>query len=461
MDNKMSADLYLINAKVVTDQEVFNGGVVIVDGKIAEVVHGDRPVQAARVIDLEGKLLMPGVIDGHVHINEPGRSDWEGYQTGSKAAAAGGITTLLDMPLNSIPYTTNRAALTMKREAACGQSVVDYGHWGGFVDNNLADLDELNEDGVIGFKAFASNSGVDFERVNDDMIFAGLKKMAELGNIMGLHAENEFVTRYLSQKMQSDGRTDRSGWYESRPPETELEAVLRSCFWAKTTGGNLHVVHVSIPDGIRAIAKAKQEGVRVTSETCPHFLFFDHADFERIGPAAKCAPPIRSRAHVDELWDCVLSGLVDVIGSDHSPCLWSDKEKGMDNIWKAWGGISGMQTMLPALLTEGVHKRGLPLTSLVKMLSSNPARLYGIDAQKGTLQPGCDADLVVVDLDREWTLTADQLYYKNQHSAYVGCTFKGMVMQTLVRGKTVYRDGLITEQPGYGMLLRRDHAHRY
>jgi len=457
----MSSDLYLKNAEVVTENEIFHGGVVIVGEKIAEVVRGDHDIEADTIVDLKGKYLLPGIIDGHVHLNEPGREVWEGYKTGSMAAAAGGVTTVLDMPLNSTPPTIHREELTKKRAVAKDQAVVDYGQWGGFVDNNLDNLEALNEDGVIGFKAFASNSGVDFERIDDDLIYAGLRKMVELGNMIGLHAENEFVTSYLAKEIQATGRIDRAGWYESRPPETELEAINRSCFWAKTTGGNLHIVHVSIPEGHRAIAQAKKEGAHVTSETCPHFLFFDHQDFERIGPAAKCAPPLRSREMVDELWECVAEGLVDVIGSDHSPCTWDLKENGMDNIWKAWGGISGLQSTLPALLTEGVHKRGLSLTTLVRLLSGNPARLYGLDDQKGAIREGLDADLIVVDLEREWTLTEDQLFYKNKHSAYVGYPFKGQVVQTLVRGKTVYQDGKIVADPGYGKLLRRNHAYNF
>jgi len=457
----MSSDLYLKNAEVVTENEIFHGGVVIVGEKIAEVVRGDHDIEADTIVDLKGKYLLPGIIDGHVHLNEPGREVWEGYKTGSMAAAAGGVTTVLDMPLNSTPPTIHREELTKKRAVAKDQAVVDYGQWGGFVDNNLDNLEALNEDGVIGFKAFASNSGVDFERIDDDLIYAGLRKMVELGNMIGLHAENEFVTSYLAKEIQATGRIDRAGWYESRPPETELEAINRSCFWAKTTGGNLHIVHVSIPEGHRAITQAKKEGAHVTSETCPHFLFFDHQDFERIGPAAKCAPPLRSREMVDELWECVAEGLVDVIGSDHSPCTWDLKENGMDNIWKAWGGISGLQSTLPALLTEGVHKRGLSLTTLVRLLSGNPARLYGLDDQKGAIREGLDADLIVVDLEREWTLTEDQLFYKNKHSAYVGYPFKGQVVQTLVRGKTVYQDGKIVADPGYGKLLRRNHAYNF
>ena len=457
----MSIDLYLKNAQVVTETEVFHGGVTVEGEKIAGVVRGDQEIQAVQVIDLQGCVLLPGVVDAHVHFNEPGRENWEGYRTGTMAAAAGGVTSVLEMPLNSTPPTINRELLAYKRQVVASQAVVDYGNWGGLVDNNLADLDAMHEDGVIGYKAFASASGVDFERLNDDLIYAGLDKMRQLGNVVGLHAENEWVCSYLSKQLKDAGRTDRAAWYESRPPFAELETIQRASYWAKVTGGNLHVVHISVADGIRHLAQLRQAGVHVTAETCPHYLFFDHQDFERIGPAAKCAPPIRSREDVEALWACVLEGLVDTIGSDHSPCSWDEKEKGMDNIWKAWGGISGVQLTLPVLLSEGVNKRGLSLSELARMLSYNPARLFGLYPQKGKIQPGADADLAVVDLGQEWTLSADQLFYKNKFSAYVGSTFKGQVQRTLVRGKTVYHSGQILAEPGYGKLLLRSYPYQY
>jgi allantoinase len=279
--------------------------------------------------------------------------------------------------------------------------------------------------------------------------------------VIGVHAENEYVTAMLGRQLREAGRTDRAAWHESRPPVTELEAINRAIYWAKAAQGNLHIVHVTLADGIRAAARAKQEGVHVTVETCPHYLFFDQEDFVRIGPAAKCAPPLRSRSEVERLWECVLDGLVDTIASDHSPCTWAEKEPGMTNIWKAWGGISGVQTMLPAILTEGVHKRGLPLSALVRMMATNPARIFGLYPQKGTILPGSDADLVVVDLDKEWSLTENDLFYKNKHSAFVGRSFKGAVERTIVRGVTVYQHGQITAPPGFGQLLRRRHPYNY
>ena len=282
-----------------------------------------------------------------------------------------------------------------------------------------------------------------------------------MGNVIGVHAENEWVTTYLGKQMRESGRTDRASWTQSRPPETELEAIQRACYWAKVSGGNLHIVHVTIADGIRAIAQAKRDGIHVTAETCPHYLFFDEQDFERLGPAAKCAPPLRSRENVEAMWQCVAEGLIDTIGSDHSPCNWEEKAKGLDNVWKAWGGISGIQTMLPALLSEGVNKRDLPLPQLMKLLATNPARLFGVYPQKGTIAVGCDADLVIVDLNREWTLSADQLFYKNKHSAFVGYSFKGAVDRTFVRGQTVYQNGQITVEPGFGQAVRRTSRYAY
>jgi allantoinase len=457
----MKADLYLKNGLIVTEDTTFEGGVVVQQGRISQLVSGNVALDAEEIIDLQGKVVLPGLVDDHVHFNEPGREHWEGYRTGSMAAAAGGVTTVLEMPLNATPPTIDRSKLLRKREAARREAVVDYAHWGGLVDNNLDALDELNAEGVIGYKAFLSNTRTDFERIDDDLLYAGLLQTRTSGNVLGTHAENEYVTRLLGEQLQAVGRTDPAAWPESRPPFTELEAIQRAIYWARVSGGNLHIVHVTIAAGIRAAAQAKCEGVNVTVETCPHYLFFDHDDFVRIGPAAKCAPPIRSRDEVEALWECVLEDLVDTIASDHSPCPWSDKEPGFDNIWKAWGGISSIQSTLPVMLTEGVHKRGLPLPALARLMAANPARIFGLYPQKGTLRPGSDADLVVVDMDKEWTLSVDDLFYKNKHSAYVGCSFQGAVEQTIIRGVTVYRDGQITVEPGFGQLLRRGYPYRH
>ena len=451
----MQADLYVKNGLVVTEENTFHGGVVIADGKIVELVAGDTAVSAQETIDVSGKAILPGIVDDHVHFNEPGREHWEGYHAGSMAAAAGGVTTFMEMPLNATPPSIDREKLIHKRTAVKNQSVVDYAHWGGLVDNNLDELEGLHEEGVIAFKGFMSESGVDFKRINDDVLYGGLVKSRELGNVVGVHAESEYVTRFLAAQIQAEGRIDRNAWSESRPPAAELEADKRAIYWAGVTGGTLHIVHTTIADGIHAAAQAKQQGVKVTVETCPHYLFFDNDDFVRIGPAAKCAPPLREREEVEKLWECVLEGMVDTIASDHSPCPTADKEKGSDNIWQAWGGITGVQAMLPAMLTEGVHKRGMSLSLLVKLMSANPARIFGLYPQKGSLLPGSDADITIVDLGKTWTLAAKDLFSRHKQSAYVGYTFQGQVVRTIVRGTTVYKDGQIKVKPGFGNLLRR------
>jgi allantoinase len=461
LGSEMKVDLFLREAWIVSENGVFKGGIAIKEGKISHIVASEDSIEAEEILDLEGKFLLPGIVDAHVHFNQPGREDWEGFLTGTMAAAAGGVTTVIDMPLNSTPPTISRRFLTGKLTEIQGKAFVDYALWGGLVNNNLEELDGLSEGGVIGFKAFLCPSGIDeFSHLSDDLLYLGLSKAKDLGTVIGLHAENGSVTSLLEKKIRSIGRVDRLAWCESRPVETEDEAISRACFWAQITGGHLHIVHVSSPSGIRIAVQSKEKGANVTVETCPHYLFFDQRDFERIGPALKCAPPIRERALVEDLWKCVKRGEIDTIGSDHSPCTWNHKEKGIDNIWEAWGGISGIQSMLPALLTEGFHKRRVPLTTLTRLLSSNPARIFGLYPRKGSLVPGADADLVVVNLDKEWVLTSEQLFYKNKFSPFVGYKFKGAVERTFVRGITVYNNGEIIVSPDFGQFLRRFQPHR-
>ena len=452
----MRADLVLTNAYIVNENSQFWGSIAIANGKIQALVFGDDLPETQEVLDLQGKILLPGLVDDHVHFHSPGRDEWEGYRSGSMAAAAGGVTTVLEMPLNCIPPTIDRIKLIEKRAHAKDQSIVDYAHWGGLVTNNLTEIPELAQAGVIGLKAFMSGAATEeFSGINDALLYAGLKQSRQLGVVIGLHAENGDVISHLEGELQSKGRVDLRAWLESRPPETEIDAIRRVLHWAEATNGLAHIVHVSVAEGVRLVAEAKTRGVNVTVETCPHFLCFDEEDYLSMGPELKCDPPVRTRAEVDALWQCVLEGLIDVIASDHAPATIEQKNQGIDNIWKAWAGITGIQTMLPAILTEGVHKRGLTYSSLVRMMSSNPARIFGLYPHKGSLQPGSDADIVVLDPEQEWQLDVSQLFNKNKHSAYEGFAFKGAVEQVIVRGKTVFLKGEILAEPGYGKLLLR------
>ena len=452
----MQADLYLKDALVVAETGTFRGGVVVANGTVIRLVAGAPDIAAATCLDLRGRVLLPGLVDGHVHFNEPGRTDWEGFRTGTMAAAAGGVTTVVDMPLNSSPPTVDTVQLRRKQAAVRDQAVVDYALWGGLINNNLEHLPSLHAERVVGFKAFLVSSP-DYPRVDDDLVFAGMREVRSLDSLLAVHTENEYVTVYLAEELQALGRRDPLAWAESRPAHQELEAVSRVLHWADATGAALHIVHVSVPDAVRLASAAKRRGVRVTVETCPHYLVLDLEDLKRIGPLAKCAPPLRSREMVEDLWQCVLGGEVDTLGSDHSPCPPELKQAGETDIWQAWGGISGLQTMLPALWTEGVHRRGLPLTALARMASANPARLLGLYPRKGVIQPGSDADFVVVNPDRTWTLSPEHLFYRHPHSAFLGHAFHGAVERTIVRGATVYDQGTICVEPGFGRLLHPTH----
>ena len=451
----MKPDLYIRNGQIVTEETSFWGGITVQDGKIAQLISGNPDITAPDTIDVQGKAILPGLIDPHVHFSEPRPDAYEGFLTGTMAAAASGITTVIEMPLNASPPTIDGKNLRRKQAVVKQNAIIDVGLWGGLVENNLVDLPDLADGGVLAFKAFMSDSASDFARADDDIIYAGLQFAAEHDLPVGVHCENEYITRYLKEVLQANGRYDLAAWPESRPPFQELEAIDRAIHLARAAGGQLHIVHVSQGEGIRKTVQARREGVQVTNETCPQYLLLDEDDYLRIGATAKCAPVIRPREIVEDLWTCVLAGQVDVIASDHSPCLLSQKAGVAHDVWQIWGGISGVQTMLPGLLTEGVHKRGLSLSALVRMMSSNPARIFGLYPSKGSLLPGADADFTVVDLDKKWTLTADQLFYQNKHSAFVDYIFQGAVIQTFVRGRCVFREGQIEAEPSYGKLLIR------
>lgn len=444
-------DLYVRNGHVVTSGESFGGGVLVTGGRIAELVRGNPERTAGSVIDAAGQLILPGLVDPHVHFSEPGRGHWEGFLTGSHAAAAGGITTFIEMPLNASPPTIDAEALALKR-AAARQSIVDYALWGGLVTDNRNDLADLHAGGVAAFKAFMCTGSFDFPRADDIVLEGGMGQVARFDSLVAVHAEDEEMTQRLTADLRAANRRDRRAWGEARPIIAELSAIRAAIAMAERTGVRLHIVHISSAAGVDLVSAAKRRGVKVTAETCPHYLLFSEDDLERLGPVAKCAPPLRAPAEVEALWERVLDGAVDVIASDHSPCLWEEKAAGEENIFEAWGGISGLQSTLPALMSEGVHKRGLDLSALVRMTSTNPARIFGL-ADKGDLAPGRDADVVLVDPDRQVILAAEDLFYRNRHSAYVGSAMRGMVTRTILRGLTIFAGGQIMADALEGRFL--------
>ncbi len=418
------------------------------DGRIAEVGPDLQGATAAE-LDAAGLHVLPGLVDPHVHLNEPGREEWEGFATGSRSLAAGGVTTFCDMPLNSTPPTVDAAAFDLKAARALGAAVVDFGLWGGLVPGNLGALPGLAARGVVALKAFMSASGVDdFPHVDDLALYDGLVAAGRLGLLVGVHAENEAMTRALAARARAEGRVGALDYCRSRPVVAEVEAINRAACLAAEAGCALHVLHVSSPEGALAAQRWRAAGADLTVETCPHYLALTEEDAARLGPVAKCAPPLRGREAVEGLWTLVADGQVDMVVSDHSPAPPEVKAARGGDFFAAWGGISGAQTTLAVLLTEGYHRRGLPLSRIAALTATNPARRFGLFPRKGQIAPGADADLVVVDLDRKWRLAADDLFYRHRQSPYVGRLFRGAVVTTISRGRVVYDGGRIVAEPG-------------
>lgn len=435
-------DLIIKNGKIVTAESTVQGDIAIKDGKIKEVGQSLQG-SADRVIDAEGLHILPGLIDTHVHFNEPGRTEWEGIETGSRGLAAGGVTTFFDMPLNSTPPTINKENLDLKKACADEKSIVNPRYWGGLVPENIEDLKELHENGVIGFKAFMSPSGIaDFNHVDDETIFKGMKEIASLGSLLAVHAESTVICDQLAEEKQKQGKTTARDFVESRPIISEIEAVRRIISYAEATGCKVHVVHASSRKVVEVILAAQARGVDITVETCAHYLALTVKDLEEKGGLAKCCPPLRDEDEVEDLWVAVANGEINVIASDHSPAPASMKTI-TDNYFEGWGGISGAQSTLNVMLTEGYFKRNLPLEKIVALTATNPAKLFGLD-NKGTIAEGYDADLAIVNLEESFELKNEDLFYRHQHSPYVGMTFKGKVKSTIVNGEVVFENGEIT-----------------
>jgi allantoinase len=442
--------------QLVDELSVRRVDLLIEDERVRAILPPDHQQTADDVIDATGLHLLPGLVDAHVHFNEPGRTDWEGFLNGTAAAAAGGVTTVCDMPLNCHPPTLDARALELKRAAIAEHALVDYALWGGLVPGSLDHAAELQQGGVVGVKAFLCDSGLaDFPHLDEFGLLEAMQRCARLRPplLLALHAEDAAETQRLGRLAQSSGRRSALDWAASRPPSTELDAVRAALEATVDTGARVHFVHISTAAAARLIADARQAGQDVSAETCPHYLLLDDTDLDRLGPLGKCAPPLRARAEVDPLWDALLvDDAIDWIASDHSPC--PPELKQTPDIWSAWGGLAGVQTLLPALLTEAVHARGLSLPRLVSLTAGVPARRLGLYPRKGALDPGSDADVTLVDLEREWHLRPEQLCTRWPLSPFLGRAFRGQVVRTLVRGTDVWRDGRHHVSPGYGQLVR-------
>lgn len=414
------------------------------DGVITAIEHLGAGMAGRRVVDLAAdEVLLPGLVDSHVHVNEPGRTHWEGFLSATRAAAAGGVTTIVDMPLNSLPPTTDVPALADKRVRAEGSVFVDVGFWGGAVPGNAAELPGLHRAGVFGFKCFLLDSGVpEFGHLDSDELEADLALLTELGAIMIVHAEDEQIIRTAP----APGGPRYTDFLASRPPQAESAAIAAVIDAAMRTGGRVHILHLSDAGALPMIARARDAGVAITVETCPHYLTLAAEQVPDGATAFKCCPPIRDQHNQDALWQGLADGLIDIIVTDHSPATAELKTPSTGDFHTAWGGISSLQLGLAAVWT-GARVRGFTLADVTRWMSAGPARFAGLD-RKGAIEIGRHADLAVFAPEEPFTVDATRLHHKNPVTAYAGHHLTGVVRTTIMRGRP------IADIP-HGMLLRR------
>lgn len=442
-------DLIVRNGTIVSSTGQHRADLGIIDGLFA-AIDPDLDGTTRNELDVDGAVIYPGVVDPHVHFNEPGRTDWEGWTSGSAAFAAGGGTTCLEMPLNAAPPTLDRASFTAKAEAATGQSHVDFGLWGGLTPTNLDDMEDLAGCGVIGFKAFMSASGTeDFRRADDDTLFQGMQTAAQLGLPVAVHAENDDITATIADRLRRSGNTTARDYLASRPVVAELEAIGRAIVLAEAAGCALHVVHVSTGRGVAMVAEARGRGVDVACETCPHYLCFTEEDVERIGAVAKCAPPLRDRGSQDDLWSALEIGDIDWIASDHSPAPPSMKT-GAD-FFAIWGGISGCQHLL-AVTVSACMERGIRPSRIAQLIATNATDRFRLRG-KGDVAVGNDADLSWGHPQEPIVLDRDNVRYRHPASLWDHHPLRWRVAGTALRGTVIARDGRVVGDPT-GRLVR-------
>jgi len=433
----MGLDLLIKNGNVVLGSGAIVTDIGVKGGKITAI--GSNLGDAKEVIDANGLIVTPGMIDAHTHISEPGRTHWEGYVTGTKAAAKGGVTTFIEMPLNQLPVTATRESLAVKFDAAENKMTVDVAVYGALMPSNLDDIADLSEDGVVAYKAFMSTAGDrslsnDLENVDDYSLYEGMNRIAKTGKLLSVHCENAAITDRLGELAKKNGPNTLKAYVESRPIFTEVEAIRRAIYFAKQTGVKLHIAHVSCAQAVDEVIKARAEGYDITCETCTHYLYFHMDELDSIGNSAKCSPPIRDLEHQKGLWEKLFHGDIEFVTSDHSPCTPDLKE---GPALSAWGGISALQNCYDVLFDEAVQKRNMSLNQFVNITATNVAKRFELK-DKGSISVCKDADFAFIKPNSPYILKADDLEYKNKISAFVGRKIGAQIVKTIVRGNTVY-----------------------
>lgn len=438
----MKFDTIIKNGTVILEDKAVIMDIGIKDGLITKL---EKHLEDAKTLyDATGFIVSPGMVDAHVHITEPAsgyRDDWEGYLTGTAAASKGGVTSIIEMPLNQIPATVDKASFDIKIQAGLGKLAVDVASYGGLVPFNLDQgIKELDKSGVVAYKCFIATCGDraiegDFMNVDDFSLYQGMKEIAKTGKVLAIHAENAGITDKLGEIAYKKGLKTMADYVATRPVFTEIEPIQKAILFAKETGCRIHICHVACHEGIELINRAQKEGVDVTCETCTHYLVFDTSQLNDIGPVVKCSPPIRDKDNQDKMWYQILNNQIDFITSDHSPCTPDLKDK--DNAFEAWGGIAGLQNNVDILFDEAVLKRQMDLVDFAKIIATNPANRFGL-TQKGKIAIGMDADLVLIDPNNPYTLKSDDLEYRHKISPYINRKINAQVEMTFLRGHCIY-----------------------
>lgn len=447
-------DKLLINGVIVSHTETYRGNIGIENGKICAITAPDERPVAREVIDVKGKYVIPGGIDSHIHFQDPGFTEREDFESGTAAAAVGGVTTGISHPLN-LPPVVDLESYEFTVKTYENRGYIDYGIHAGGTAGNCSLIEQLWTDtGATSIKMFMCFSVAEFPYVKDDALYEILTKVAAVDGLAMIHAENNELIQYHEKRLKAEGRKDPMAYLESHCEEGELESVKRALYYLEITGAKGVILHSGMCSALREIRAAKQRGVKVYAECCPHFLTFNDQDMAEYGPYLKFSPVMRDEKNRQELWKLLEEGYIQTMGSDHSPYTEEEKRRGMMNIWDAPNGIPGVQMTMPVLL-NGVNEGKLSFQRLVEITSWNPSRIYGLDYCKGSITIGKDADLVVVDMDKKHTFAKSDIKSKAKWSPYVGKTFKGWPVMTFVRGEVVAENGNVIGKAGFGKYVER------
>lgn len=453
-------DLIVKNGCIVTAELIQDGCIAVKDGKVAGILSNADGIEAKKVIDANGKLVFPGFIDTHAHLNDPGYEWREDYAHATQAAAVAGYTTLIDMPLQNEPAMTNAKLLDIKLEKVGPQAYSDYCFWGGLIPQNFMDLKGMDDKGVVAFKSFLGPVSPDYSPLTYGQAYEAMEIMKEFDGRAGFHCEDFSMIKEREKHMIENHRLDWRGFLASRTPAAEMVATVAVIEIAKELNCKAHICHVSHPDVADRIRQAQDQGYDITAETCSHYLVFTEEDVIKNGQLFKCAPPLRTKEDVDRMWEHVQKGTFSGISSDHSPCSYDEKfnkilGNKITNVFEVWGGMSGIQSGVQATFSEGVNNRGVCPRVLANSMSKLPAKAFGIYGKKGDIKAGFDADLVIIDPDKKWEITEESLLYVNKISGFVGLKGKGLPVLTIIRGEVVAEEGKVVGKAGYGEYVKK------